>query len=83
MSLVLTDHDVKYIVDRQGKPCAVQMSYKKFKAMQKELARLAWFESPEVQENLHNSEKDIKEGKVIRVSEQNIEQAISWLNGTD
>ena len=43
MSLVLTDHDVKYIVDRQGKPCAVQMSYKKFKAMQKQLARLAWF----------------------------------------
>jgi hypothetical protein len=83
VSLALTERDVKYIVNRQGKPCAVQMSYRKFMAMKKELDRLNWFESPEVQEDLRKADQDIIEGKVIRVSEKNIDEAISWLDGTN
>ncbi len=56
MSLVLTDQDVKFIVNRQGKRCAVQLSYKKFRDMQKELERLAFFESPQVKEEIAESD---------------------------
>jgi hypothetical protein len=83
MSLELGDQDVKYIVNHRGKPCAVQMSFKKFKAMQKELARLTWFECSEVQEDLRRSEQDLKKGKVFRAKGSNIDKAISWLNETD
>lgn len=83
MSLEFNNQDLKYIVDHQGKPYAVQISYKKFMAMQKELARLHWFESPEVQNDLLRSEQDLKKGKVFRVTRSNIEKAISWLNETD
>ena len=57
MSLVLTDQDVKFIVNRQGKRCAVQLSYKKFRDMQKELERLAFFESPKYKRRLQNRMK--------------------------
>ncbi len=83
MSLVLTDQDVKFIVNRQGKRCAVQLSYKKFKDMQKELERLAFFESPQVQEEIAKSDEDLKKGRVIRVSGRNVDQAIAWLNDKD
>lgn len=80
MSLVLTDQDVKFIVNRQGKRCAVQLSYKKFRHMQKELERLAFFESPQVQEEIAKSDEDLKKGGVIRVSGRNVDQAIACLN---
>ena len=51
--------------------------------MQKELERLAFFESSQVQEKIAKSDEDLKKGTVIRVSGRNIDQAIAWLNDKD
>jgi hypothetical protein len=51
--------------------------------MQKELERLAFFESPPVQEEIAKSVEDLRKGGVIRVSGRNIDQAIAWLNDKD
>jgi len=51
--------------------------------MQKELERLAFFESPSVQEEIAKSDENLKKGRTIRVSGRNIDQAIVWLNDKD
>jgi hypothetical protein len=49
-------------------------------AIQEELERYAYFESPEVQKQIRKSDKDIEAGKYARFSGKKIDKALEWLN---
>ena len=80
MQTLLTEKDVRFVVDKLGHKRAVQISYKKYMAIQEELERYAYFESPEAQKRIRKSDEDLKAGRYARFSGKNIDKALEWLN---
>lgn len=80
MQTLLTEKDVRFVVDKLGHKRAVQISYKKYMAVQEELERYAYFESPEAQKRIRKSDKDLKAGRYARFSGKNIDKALEWLS---
>ena len=81
MQTLLTEKDVHFVVSKRGHKRAVQISYKKYKAIKEELERYAYFESPEVQERIRKSDEDLEADRYARFSGENIGKALEWLNG--
>ena len=80
IQILLTEKDVSFVIDKIGHKRAVQISYKKYIAIQEELERYAYFESPEVQKQIRKSDEDIETGKYARFSGKKIDNALEWLN---
>jgi len=80
MQTLLTEKDVHFVVNKRGHKRAVQISYKKYLAIQEELERYAYFESPEAQERIRKSDKDLEAERYARFSVKNIDKALEWLN---
>ncbi|MFX0201410.1 MAG: hypothetical protein ACFFCW_35285 [Candidatus Hodarchaeota archaeon] len=80
MTTLLTEKDVRFVVDKQGHKRAVQMSYKKYREIQEELERYAYFESRKVQERILKSDEDLKAGRYARFPGKKIDKALEWLN---
>ena len=80
MQTLLTEKDVSFVVDKRGHKHAVQISYKKYIAIQEELERYAYFESPKVQERIRKSDEDLEAGRCARFSGKKIDKALEWLN---
>ena len=80
MQAVLTEKDVHFVVDKRGHKRAVQIPYKKYIAIQEELERYAYFESPEAQERIRKSNEDLEAGRYARFSGKKIDKALEWLN---
>ncbi|WDN88313.1 hypothetical protein BuS5_01281 [Desulfosarcina sp. BuS5] len=68
------------MVDKRGHKRAVQISYKKYIAIQEELERYAYFESPEVRKRIRKSDEDLKAGRCARFFVKKIDKALEWLN---
>jgi PHD/YefM family antitoxin component YafN of YafNO toxin-antitoxin module len=80
MTPLLTEKDVRFVIDKRGHKRAVQMSYKKYREIQEELERYAYFESPEVQERIRKSDEDLRSGRYARFPGKKIDKALEWLN---
>ena len=80
MQTLLTEKDVHFVVNKRGHKRAVQISYKKYLAIQEELERYAYFESSEAQERIRKSDKDLEADRYARFSGKNIDKALEWLN---
>jgi len=78
--------EAKIFYDQNGQAEQVLISYDTFRRIEALLNRLrqdpnqGYFWSDEWQARVHEGEADIQAGRTLRVSAENVEEAIAWLD---
>jgi PHD/YefM family antitoxin component YafN of YafNO toxin-antitoxin module len=77
---VLEESDIKFITDSRGNRKEVVISYEKFKELMQMIEDHIFLHSPEIQEQIRQSEEDIKAGRYVRAKGSEIDKLLEWLN---
>ena len=77
---LLEETDVKFITDSRGNRKEVIISYDKFKELMQVIEDHIFLHSPEIQEQIRQSEEDIKAGRYIKAKGSEIDKLLEWLH---
>ena len=77
---LLEDSDIKFITDSMGNRKEVVISYEKFKELMQIIEDHIFLHSPEIQEQIKQSEEDIKSGRYIKAKGSEIDKLLEWLH---
>ena len=72
--------DVKFAADSEGNRKEVIISYGKFRELVQIVEDHIFLHSPEIQEQIRQSEEDIKAGKYIEFKADEIDKLLEWLD---
>jgi len=77
---LLEDIDIKFVTDSKGNRKEVIISYEKFRALMQVIEDHVFLHSPEIQEQIRQSEEDIKAGRYMKVDGNDIGKLLEWLH---
>jgi glutamine synthetase len=77
---LLEESDIKFITDSRGNRKEVIIPYEKFKELMQVIEDHIFFHSPEIQEQIRQSEEDIKAGRYIKAKGSEIDKLLEWLS---
>jgi len=77
---LLEELDIRFIVDGKGNKKEVIISYDKFKELMQVIEDHIFLHSPEIQEQIKQSEEDIKAGRYMKVKGSEIDKLLEWLD---
>lgn len=77
---LLEESDIKFITDSKGNRKEVIISYDKFRELMQVIEDHVFLHNPEIQEQIRQSEEDIKAGRYIKVDGSEIDKLLGWLN---
>lgn len=77
---LLEESDVKFITDSRGNMKEVIISYDKFRELMQIVEDHVFLHSPEIQEQIRESEEDIKAGRYMKVKGSEIDKLLEWLH---
>ena len=72
--------DIKFITDSRGNRKEVIIPYEKFKELMQVIEDHIFFHSPEIQEQIRQSEEDIKAGRYVEFGGSEVDRLLEWLN---
>jgi PHD/YefM family antitoxin component YafN of YafNO toxin-antitoxin module len=78
--ILLEEIDVRYIVDGKGNKKEVIIPYDKFRELMQIVEDYNFLHSPEIQEQIRQSEEDIKAGKYTEFEGTEISKTLDWLH---
>ena len=77
---LIEESDIKFITDSRGNRKEVIISYEKFMQLVQVVEDHVFLHSPEIQEQIRQSEKDIKSGRYKEVKADKIGDLLEWLD---
>jgi hypothetical protein len=77
---LLEESDVKFVTDSEGNRKEVIIPYDKFKELIQVIEDYVFFHSPEIQEQIRQSEEDIKAGRYMEFRASEINELLGWLD---
>ena len=80
---LLEESDVKFITDSRGNRKEVVISYEKFRELMQVIEDHIFLHSPEIQEQIRQSEEDIKAGRYVEFEASEIGKLLEWLNSEE
>lgn len=80
---LLEESDIKFITDSSGNRKEVIISYEKFKELMQVIEDYIFFHSPEIQEQIRQSEEDIKAGRYVEFEGSEVDRLLEWLHKVD
>jgi PHD/YefM family antitoxin component YafN of YafNO toxin-antitoxin module len=78
--ILLEEIDVRYVVDGKGNKKEVIIPYDKFRELMQIVEDYNFLHSPEIQEQIRQSEEDIKAGKYTEFEGTEISKTLDWLH---
>ena len=72
--------DVKFVTDSEGNRKEVIISYDKFRELVQIIEGHIFLHSPEIQEQIRQSEEDIKAGRYMEFKTDEIDKLLGWLD---
>jgi PHD/YefM family antitoxin component YafN of YafNO toxin-antitoxin module len=79
-TILLEESDIKFITDSRGNRKEVIISYDKFKELIQIIEDHIFLHSPEIQEQLRQSEEDIKAGRYVKAKGSEIDKLLECLH---
>jgi len=79
-AILLEEIDVRYVVDGKGNKKEVIIPYDKFRELMQIVEDYNFLHSPEIQEQIRQSEEDIKAGKYTEFEGTEISKTLDWLH---
>ncbi len=80
---LLKDSDIKFIVDGKGNKKEVIISYAKFVELMQIVEDHIFLHSPEIQEQIKQSEDDLASGRYMEFDSGKIDEMLDWLHRVD
>ena len=80
---LLEADDVKFITDSEGNKKEVIISYDKFRELMQIIEDHVFLHSPEIQEQIRQSEEDIKAGRYMEFKANEIDKMLEWLDAEE
>lgn len=77
---LLKESDVRFIIDSKGNKKEVIISYDKFLELMQIVEDHVFLHSPEIQEQIKQSEDDIKSGRYVEFDANEIDKMLDWLH---
>ncbi len=77
---LLEESDVKFVTDSSGNRKEAIISYDKFRQLMQVIEDHIFLHSPEIQEQIRQSEEDIKAGKYMKVKGNEVDKLLEWLD---
>ncbi len=77
---LIDESDIKFITDSKGNRKEVVISYRKFRRLMRLIEDHIFLSSPDIQEQIKQSEEDIKAGRYIEAEADNIGKLLGWLD---
>ena len=77
---LLEESDIKFVTDSRGNRKEVIISYEKFRELVQVIEDHIFLHSPEIQEQIRQSEEDIKAGKYMEFKADEIGKLLEWLD---
>jgi len=75
--------DVKFVTDNEGNKKEVIIPYDKFRKLMQIIEDHIFLHSPEIQEQIRQSEEDIKAGKYMEFKADEIDKLLEWLDAEE
>lgn len=75
--------DVKFVTDSEGNRKEVIIPYDKFRKLMQIIEDHIFLHSPEIQEQIRQSEEDIKAGKYMEFKADEIDKLLEWLDAEE
>jgi len=82
-TVVLEESDIKFITDSKGNKKEVIIPYDKFRELIQVIEDYIFFHSPEIQEQIKQSEEDIKAGRYMEFRASEIDKLLEWLDAEE
>lgn len=79
-TFLLEAADVKFVTDSEGNRKEVIISYDKFRELIQMIEDHIFLHSPEIQEQIRQSEEDIKAGRYVKFAASEIDKLFEWLD---
>ena len=79
-TFLLETADVKFVTDSEGNRKEVIISYDKFRELIQMIEDHIFLHSPEIQEQIRQSEEDIKAGRYMEFKADEIDKLLEWLH---
>jgi hypothetical protein len=77
---LLEESDVRFIIDSKGNKKEVIISYDKFLELMQIVEDHIFLHSPEIQEQIKQSEDGIKSGRYVEFNANEIDKMLDWLH---
>ena len=77
---LLEESDIKFVTDSRGNRKEVIISYEKFRELVQVIEDHIFLHSPKLQEQIRQSEEDIKAGRFMEFKADEIGELLEWLD---
>ncbi len=80
LAALLKETDIRFVTDSRGNRQEVIIPYDKFKELIQVIEDHIFLYSPEIQEQIRQSEEDIKAGRYVQFKASEIDKLLEWLH---